>query len=216
MIHVYLMPGMAANPSIFEHIKLPKEKFTLHPLSWKIPEPTESLSDYAKRMLKEVIEKNPVLLGVSFGGVIVQEMAKQIEFKKLIIVSSVKSKSELPKRMRFCAALGLYRLAPVSLARFIDTLANKAVGDRLKHKVALYQKYLSITDPVYLSWALEQMLCWDQVKYDEELVHIHGTSDPVFTYRYIDNCIPIPGGTHAMIITKCKWFNKNLPKLIEN
>ena len=178
MIHVYLMPGMAANPSIFEHIKLPEEKFVLHPLSWKIPETAESLSDYAKRMLEEVTEKNPVLLGVSFGGVVVQEMAKQIEFRKLIIVSSVKSKSELPKRMRFSAALGLYRLAPVSLARNIDTLANYAVGDRFKHKVALYQKYLSI--------------------------------------RYINNCIPVPGGTHAMIITKCKWFNKNLPKIIEN
>ncbi|MFD2827790.1 alpha/beta hydrolase [Leeuwenhoekiella polynyae] len=216
MIHVYLMPGMAANPSIFEHIKLPEEKFVLHPLSWKIPETAESLSDYAKRMLEEVTEKNPVLLGVSFGGVVVQEMAKQIEFRKLIIVSSVKSKSELPKRMRFSAALGLYRLAPVSLARNIDTLANYAVGDRFKHKVALYQKYLSITDPVYLNWALEQMLCWDQITYDNRLVHIHGTSDPVFPYRYINNCIPVPGGTHAMIITKCKWFNKNLPKIIEN
>ena len=216
MIHVYLMPGMAANPSIFEHIKLPEEKFVLHPLSWKIPETAESLSDYAKRMLEEVTEKNPVLLGVSFGGVVVQEMAKQIEFRKLIIVSSVKSKSELPKRMRFSAALGLYRLAPVSLARNIDTLANYAVGDRFEHKVALYQKYLSITDPVYLNWALEQMLCWDQITYDNRLVHIHGTSDPVFPYRYINNCIPVPGGTHAMIITKCKWFNKNLPKIIEN
>ena len=216
MIHVYLMPGMAANPSIFEYIKLPKERYTLHALSWKIPEPAETLEHYAQRMLEEIKEPDPVLLGVSFGGVLVQEMAKFIKYKKLIIVSSVKSMAELPKRMRFCRALGLYRLAPVSLARNIDTLANYAIGDRLKHKVELYQKYLSITDPVYLNWALEQMLCWEQTKYKKDLIHIHGTSDPVFPYRYIDNCIPIPGGTHAMIITKCKWFNKNLPKIIEN
>ncbi|HBO29591.1 MAG TPA: alpha/beta hydrolase, partial [Leeuwenhoekiella sp.] len=164
MIHVYLMPGMAANPSIFEHIKLPEKNYTLHALSWKIPQPSETLEHYAKRMLEEVKEGNPVLLGVSFGGVLVQEMAKFIKYRKLIIVSSVKSKLELPKRMRFCRALGLYRIAPVSLARNVDTLANYAIGDRFKHKVELYQKYLSITDPVYLTWALEQMLCWDQVK----------------------------------------------------
>ncbi len=43
MIHVYLMPGMAANPSIFEHIKLPEKNYKLHALSWKIPQPLETL-----------------------------------------------------------------------------------------------------------------------------------------------------------------------------
>lgn len=216
MIHVYLMPGMAANPSIFEYLKLPDTQFTLHPLSWKIPEANDTLEVYAKKMLEEVKEDNPVLIGVSFGGVIVQEMAKYITAKKTIIISSVKSKNELPKRMRFSRALGLYRIAPVSLVRNIDILANYAIGDRLKHKVALYQKYLSITNPVYLNWALQQMLCWEQTEYNEDLVHIHGTDDPVFPYKYIDKCIPIKGGTHAMIITKCKWFNNNLPKIIGN
>ncbi len=216
MIHVYLMPGMAANPSIFEYLKLPDTQFTLHPLSWKIPEANDTLEVYAKKMLEEVKEDNPVLIGVSFGGVIVQEMAKYITAKKTIIISSVKSKNELPKRMRFSRALGLYRIAPVSLVRNIDTLANYAIGDRLKQKVALYQKYLSITNPIYLNWALQQMLCWEQTEYNEDLVHIHGTDDPVFPYKYIDKCIPIKGGTHAMIITKCKWFNNNLPKIIGN
>lgn len=216
MTHIYLMPGMAANPSIFEYFKLPEEEYTLHPLTWKIPDITDSLEEYAKKMLLEIKEENPVLIGVSFGGVVVQEMAKYIPYKKLIIISSVKSKAELPRRMRFSRALGLYNLAPVSLVRNIDTLANYAIGDKLKHKVALYQKYLSITDPVYLTWALEQMVCWDQTNYLKDLIHIHGTADPVFPYKYIDKCIPVKGGTHAMVISKCKWFNKNLPKIIEN
>ena len=216
MTHIYLMPGMAANPSIFEYFKLPEEEYTLHPLTWKIPDITDSLEEYAKKMLLEIKEENPVLIGVSFGGVVVQEMAKYIPYKKLIIISSVKSKAELPRRMRFSRALGLYNLAPVSLVRNIDTLANYAIGDKLKHKVALYQKYLSITDPVYLTWALEQMVCWDQTNYFKDLIHIHGTADPVFPYKYIDKCIPVKGGTHAMVISKCKWFNKNLPKIIEN
>ena len=30
----------------------------------------ESIADYAKRMSEEIKHKNPVLLGVSFGGII--------------------------------------------------------------------------------------------------------------------------------------------------
>ncbi len=214
MIHIYMVPGMAANPSIFDHIKLPKERFTLHPLSWKIPEPSESLTSYAARMLEDVKHKYPVLIGVSFGGVVAQEMAKLVSYRKLIIISSVKTKSELPRRMRFSKALGLYRIAPVGLVRHVNLLSDYAVTESLKHKAELYQKYLSVTDPVYLHWALERMLCWDQTIYADDLIHIHGTADPVFPYKYIKDCIPVKGGTHAMIITRCKWFSKNLPKII--
>ena len=40
--HVYLMPGMAANPSIFEHIKLPEDRYKIHWLEWQIPEKDEN------------------------------------------------------------------------------------------------------------------------------------------------------------------------------
>jgi len=51
----------------------------------------ESLESYAKR-LSEHIPKNDevVLIGVSFGGIIVQEIHKLVNTKKVIIISSVK------------------------------------------------------------------------------------------------------------------------------
>ena len=97
MIHVYLMPGMAANPIIFENIKLPNDQFKIHWLEWIIPKPKETIEQYAKRLANKVHHKNSVLIGVSFGGIIVQEMSKFLTLKKLIVVSSVKNSSELPK-----------------------------------------------------------------------------------------------------------------------
>lgn len=44
-------------------------------LSWVLPKQNETLVDYAKRMAKKVKHDNAVLIGVSFGGVLVQEMA---------------------------------------------------------------------------------------------------------------------------------------------
>ncbi len=216
MIHVYLMPGMAANPSIFEHIKLAEEEFTLHKLSWFLPETNESLSDYALRMTLKITHKKPVLLGVSFGGVLVQEMAKHIEVSKLIIVSSVKSKKELPRRMKLSRKLKLYKAVPAKLIEDIDLLAKYAFGETVKNRVALYQKYLSMNDRRYLKWAVKEMVCWGQDAPIPNSIHIHGDKDPVFPIKYIKDAIVIPEGTHIMVITKFRWFNKNLPEIIKN
>jgi len=216
MTHLYLMPGMAANPSIFEHIALPQDRYTIHLLEWKLPKSKETIVDYAKRMTTSITQEDSVLLGVSFGGVLVQEMSKHIKLKKLIIVSSVKSKYELPRRMKLSRKLKLYNVLPVRLIEDVDKLAKYAFGETVKDRVALYQKYLSMNDRRYLSWAIKEMICWDQEEFNPEIIHIHGDADRVFPIKYIDNCVTLPGGSHIMVITKYKWFNENLPKLIEN
>ena len=101
LIHIYLMPGMAANPSIFERIKLPEKSFKIHWLECVIPQDNESLNAYAKRMCENINHEHPVLLGVSFGGILVQEMARHMACKKVIVVSSIKSYHELPIHLKF-------------------------------------------------------------------------------------------------------------------
>ena len=99
-IPVYFMPGLAASSSIFERISLPEEQFEIVLLEWEIPLDNETLSEYDKRIADKIVHKNPVLIGVSFGGILVQEMAKFIEVRKIIIISSVKSNLEFPRRMK--------------------------------------------------------------------------------------------------------------------
>ena len=67
LIHVYCMPGLAANPTIFENIELPKEKYDIHWLNWLLPKKKETLNEYAQRLCKKVKHDNVVLIGVSFG-----------------------------------------------------------------------------------------------------------------------------------------------------
>ena len=99
-IHVYLMPGMAASSTIFEKIKLPEAIFEMHLLEWVLPKEKETLQDYAKRMAKKITHEDAVLIGVSFGGILVQEMKPFLKVKKVIIISSVKSNTELPRTMK--------------------------------------------------------------------------------------------------------------------
>lgn len=213
-IHVYLMPGMAASPKIFEYIKLPDQQFEIHLLEWEIPRENESLTNYALRMSTNINHDNIVLLGVSFGGVLVQEMCKFVKVKKLIIVSSVKTKYELPIRMLLAKATKAYKLIPTQLAGNIGVFAKYAFGGNVTKRLELYKKYLSVNNPKYLYWAIKNMVCWGQETYLPEIIHIHGDKDAVFPIKNISNCITVKGGTHIMIINKYKWFNENLPRII--
>jgi len=214
LIHVYFMPGMAANSSIFEFIKLPENRFKMHFLEWIIPKKDESLKAYALRMNKYVKHENAVLVGVSFGGIIVQEMAKSLDPKRLIIVSSVKCREELPRRMRYAASTGLFKLIPTSLLDYVDHFEKIAVGDFIKKRAKLYRQYLSVRNQRYLDWAIENMVLWDCDKAQKDIIHIHGDKDQIFPVKYISDYIKVKNGTHIMILNRYRWFNKYLPQLI--
>lgn len=212
--HVYFMPGMAANPSIFKHIKLPEDQFEQHLLEWFVPEKDMSLSDYALKMTASIKHENPILLGVSFGGMLVQEMASHIATKKVIVVSSVTDESQLPKRMLFAKYTKIHKLLPTGLVNNVEFLAKYAFGETVPKRLELYEEYLSIKDKYYLDWSIDQIVNWKQSYCPECMVHIHGEKDNVFPIGNIKNCIPVKNGTHTMIIHRAKWFNEHLPAII--
>ena len=185
-IDVYCMPGMAASPKIFEFISLPKP-FRIHLLSWIPPDKEESLSSYAKRMCERITSENPILLGVSFGGVLVQEIAKHIQVQKVIIVSSIKTNEELPLPMKMARTTNAHKLLPTQWINNLDALALFAFGKGIKKRLELYQKYLSERNPDYLNWSINALVNWDQVEVPTSVVHIHGEKDTVFPIKYLSN-----------------------------
>jgi len=213
VIPIYFMPGMAASPKIFEYIELP-DYFEIHYLSWIPPGHKESLPSYAKRMCERITHQNPILLGVSFGGVLVQEMAKYMVVKKIVVVSSVKLDKELPLPMKMAKKTNAHKLLPTKWINNLDQLALFAFGEGIKKRIALYQKYLSERDPDYLNWAIDTLVHWEKKEISKNILHIHGQSDTVFPMSNLyEPIIKIQGG-HAAIITQAKWFNENLPKLL--
>ena len=213
---IYLMPGMAASPRIFEFIDLPRE-FEVVKLSWMPPFQHESLSEFAQRMCERVTHKNPILLGVSFGGILVQEMAKLIQCRQVIIVSSVKTKMELPRSMKLAKKTGAHKLLPTQWIKSLESLALYVFGPSIRPKVEAYQKYLSERDPSYLDWSINTIVNWEQTQFDSTIIHVHGDKDHVFPIENLDTSgrfYRLKDASHAMILTHHKWFNKQLPELL--
>ena len=210
------MPGMSANPLIFEMIKFPKDIYEVHLMKWIEPILNESIESYAIRLSKDIIHHKPVLIGVSFGGLIVQEISKLLDVDKLIIISSVKSNTELPLYMKSAKFLKLYNYFPLKLFDEIFNISKFLKINKIYKKIDLVDKYLSVRDENYLKWAIREILNWKQKKPLEGVIHLHGDKDITFPISLIKNCITIEGGTHALILTKHRWLNKNLTQIIES
>lgn len=203
------MPGLAASPKIFENLEFDTDLYELHFLKWKKPLALEeSISNYAMRMTEDIKHDNVVLLGVSFGGIMVQEMSKFVSTKKIILVSSVKTHHELPKRFKLASMSKIYKLFPTQVVSNFEDFAKFFLGKSLKKRAKIYEKYLSERDETYLKWSIHNVLHWKQDKPLDNTLHIHGNKDHVFPIKHIENCEEIDNGTHVMIITKAKKISK--------
>jgi len=213
--HIYMMPGLAASSLVFENINLKNSKYQLHRLDWIQPKKNESLNSYCKRLSKKIKHKEPILLGVSFGGIIVQELDKILNVKKLIIVSSVKTHHEYPVVFKIARDYQLNNALPFGMFDNFVKFSLKLNINKLYKRIDLAERYLTERDERYLEWAVWSLLNWKQIEVREDIIHIHGDKDKVFPINNISNCIKIKGGKHEMIILRAKWFNENLVSLIE-
>jgi len=214
-IHIYFMPGLAASSRIFEYIQVTHDRFAFHYLEWIEPDnEKQSIADYAAKYLSKITHQHPVLIGVSFGGILIQEIGRLIAVHKLIIISSIKSQDELPNRLKYLRKSGIYRLFPTKRLSKIDDFSKYEFHPSLKKKGELYNKYLSIRNEKYLNWAIRNVLYWSGNATQQDLIHIHGTNDEIFPIKHIKNSIPVEGGTHAMIIVKAKKISQIIETLL--
>ena len=212
-IHIYFVPGLGAGSNIFDYLELSDEKFELHFLEWLIPEsPDEQLEHYVKRLIRDIKHPNPVLVGVSFGGIIAQEISKYIEVKKVIIISSIKALDEIPTRIKFLKLTKIYKLFPAKKIAKTGDFPLPRFNRSIRKRIALYKKYLSVKDENYLKWSIHNVLSWKTPIDANNVIHIHGNKDEIFPIKHIKNCIVIEGGTHVMILNKAK----RISSIIEN
>jgi pimeloyl-ACP methyl ester carboxylesterase len=229
MRQVYCISGLGADERIFSRLKVPGVEFVY--LKWLIPEKDESISAYAARMSKQVKEPRetgdqdretggPVFMGVSFGGIMAIELAKLYPAARVVLVSSVKSRKELPPWMKWVGALGLYRLVPRrpgSVSRsnaWIREIGSDFLGAETEEEKRLSNEYRQKVDPVYLYWAVKQIVQWRNHWRPQALHHIHGSKDKTFPIKGITATHVIPGGGHFMVMNRAEEMSRILAAIL--
>jgi len=208
--HIYCLSGLGADERIFSRLTLPGIRLT-H-LQWMVPGKTETITAYATRMISQSNPENPTFLGVSFGGMMAIEMAKQCRNARVILVSSVKSRKELPPWMRISGQLRLDSLVPSKPWRFA-ALENSFLGAETEEEVNLVNQFRAQTNPAYLHWAIRQILTWRNEWQPPVLYHIHGSKDKTFPLQHVNATHIIPGGGHFMILNRAKEVSEILMEI---
>jgi len=213
---IYFVPGLAAGPEIFENLIFDPDVYELYYLKWIQPLALEeSISNYAMRMTEFITHDNPVLVGVSFGGIMVQEMSKHVKAQKVIIISSVKSKNELPLRFKIANLSKAYKMFPTKLMSNFESYSQYFVGKKLQKRAKIYKKYLSERSEKYIRWSIKNIVRWGNDHPTQNVIHIHGTEDYIFPISKINNAIKIEGGTHIMILNRAKEISTILQEQLE-
>jgi hypothetical protein len=150
-------------------------------------------------MMQPITDEHPILIGVSFGGIMGIEIARHTDLRKLIIISSIKTRRELPKWMRAIGRSRLNKLIPMRPYGFIQRIGDSRLGVSNEEERRMVREYRKAADPIYLDWAVDQVLNWQNESFPEYLVHIHGREDKIFPIKRVNPSYSIPGGTHMMV-----------------
>lgn len=210
MQRVYFISGLGANETAFANLKLPGVE-SIH-LGWMRPEKSESITDYAARMVERITDPNPVIVGLSFGGMMGVEMAKLIPVKKLILVSSAKTRFELPGYFRLAKLLPLHKYLPIEKLGTTNWAMNYIFGAKTwKQKQALKSIVLN-TATGFNNWAVDAVINWKNEFIPQNIVHIHGKADHLLPIKYTQPDYTIEDGTHLMILTKAKQISEIMMK----
>jgi pimeloyl-ACP methyl ester carboxylesterase len=212
---IYMIPGLAADARLFSALNF-GDKIEKVTLKWLQPAKNETLEDYARRLVTQIDQARPfVLLGVSLGGILAQEVAKHVKAEKVIIISSVKTKKEFPPYFQLIRLLRLHKLFPANIAKKITGLLKVVFGKMSRKEYSIFKNMLLATDNVFIDWAEHAILNWKNEKILSNLVHIHGTDDKVFPARYIKNAIWIEGGGHYMIMHNARKLSQLVKEIID-
>ena len=197
---------MGADHRVFSRLNLPENHTHL---SWIENEPDETLESYALRMADKITHKNPILIGLSFGGIVAQEIAAIRPVEKIVLISTIKSQMEKPWYFKLASRLRLIDMIPEILLKSPNTFVYFAFSLQTREEKRMLKQCIEQSSPAHLKWAMKQVVDWPSTVHKTPTFHIHSTRDRIFPIKTINFDALINGG-HFAIYTNADELNEVL------
>jgi pimeloyl-ACP methyl ester carboxylesterase len=210
---VYFISGMAADSRVFHHIRLPQGYEVVH-LDWIQPETNESLPAYALRLAARIDTNEPfALVGLSFGGMLATEIAKQYQPTITILISSIPLSTHLPAYFKFAGKLNLHKMVPVGLFKSSAAAKRFFTTETGEDKKLMWQ-IIRESDTAMIKWSMHAILTWKNEYMPSPVCHIHGTSDELLPIRFTKPTHIIKKGGHMLVMTAADRVNEILSEAL--
>ena len=198
---IFFISGLGADHRAFDRINL--EGYEQTHLPWIIPEWKDTMHTYARKMAEPIMKaENPVVIGLSLGGMLASEMTTFMPTLEVILVSSIKSHTERSNILKLGRLFPIQGLMPPNTMHRFTSFWEMAQKKRLKGDTKHMTQMFKDQDDKFLRWAILHAPKWRGKGDESRIAHIHGTMDRMFPFRRIKNAIPVHGGTHLMVYVK--------------
>lgn len=179
-MNIYAFSGLGTDGRIFGHLEV---GHPIIPIRWIEPEKDESLKSYAIRLMDQIDTDQPFgLLGVSFGGMLVVEIAKHTHPQKVILISSAAVYQELPRIASFSRSTGLHRILPARIYKPPEWVAYFGFPlNKRQRNVA--QGIIRDMDYGFIKWAIGAIVNWKNDVVPENMMRVHGRFDPIIPLK---------------------------------
>lgn len=212
MKRIYIFSGLGADERVFQYLDF--SGFAVTFIRWLQPLQSETIEQYAKRLTQQITAIRPVLIGLSFGGIMATEVAKLIDIEKVVLIASAKTRQEIPFYYRLAGQLRLHKLLPTSLLKQPNVLSNWFFGAHSREDKKMLAAILRDTDGQFLRWAIDKIVNWKNRISHPNLTHIHGTADRILPFRFVVCDFKIDGGGHFMTVNKAQELTQVIRALL--
>jgi len=212
---VYLIPGQGADKRLYKNIQL-DSTFEIRNIEYFTPEKGWSMKDFAKALSAQIDTTTEYsIVGVSLGGMLATEMTDFLQPKKVVVISSAKSRKELPFRYRFQKTIPIQVLVPPFMVKLGAQILQPIVEpDRVKDP-ATFKSMLKDKDPHFLKRTTNMILEWDRLGYNSKIIHIHGDNDHTIPARNVAYDYLVEGGSHMMVLTRGALISEILNPILK-
>ena len=200
----YFISGLGADKTAFQNLE--DYGTTKIMIDWISNRPNESLYDYAARIIEKYgITSDDILAGLSFGGLVAQQIADILKPDYVILISSFRTKDDLKIQFSSGLKLKLHKLMPEMKSEFIGTIVANYLNSGTNQSKSALKAMLSSTDMKLMKWSLEKIyeqnnpLAIDVKKYS-----LIGSIDRVVKPWKIESTYIVEGGSHFMVYDKAE------------
>jgi hypothetical protein len=207
---IYAIPGLGTTEKLYANTFIPGVEIKV--LQWPLPEKNDTMQTYARKFLPQINTSEAFcLLGVSFGGMLCVELSQIISPQKLFLVSTSKTRNELPWFIRFFKHVPIHKLIPERRHRKMAYKGRWIVG----FGKAYIPEFLGMVNSMaenYFQNCINIIVNWNGTELPKNSVHIHGDRDKLLKYKFVKADCTISGGSHAMIVFQAEEINKIIAK----
>lgn len=207
---IYAIPGLGTTEKLYVNTKIKGVEIIV--LDWPTPEKNDTMQSYARKFLPQINTNIPFcLLGVSFGGMLCTELSNIISPQKTFLISTCKSRKELPWFIKMMKYLSLHKIISEKQHRKMAYQGRWIIGFGTAYIPEFLGMVNSMTEN-YFKYCINIIVSWEGKALPKNSIHIHGDADRLLWYKYVSPDYTIHNGSHAMIVFQAEEINKIIEK----